>query len=231
MYRIKNWNEHYENNRSRTVKDLAWVPIPNRHDGEAYSRLMVHKDAAMIFTTWILLLQVASRCHPRGSLLTSSCQPHNPESLAIKTRGKVEWFEKSIPFLVQIGWLEQERQEGVSVLTASCQSGDEEGTERRNRTEPDQQVLDFVEKWNSTVFSKCLQITDKRIVSIKSRLKDGFFSENWVECLDKIKTSDFCLGKNKTGWRADIDWFLRPDTCVKIMEGKYGGQKKKESFI
>ena len=34
LYRIKNWDERYENNRSRRVKDLQWVPTPNHHDGD-----------------------------------------------------------------------------------------------------------------------------------------------------------------------------------------------------
>ena len=33
--------------------------------------------------------------------------------------------------------------------------------------------------------------------------------------------SPFCLGAGSRGWKADIDWFLRPDTVTRIMEGKY----------
>ena len=192
LYRIKNWNDVYENNRSRTVKDLSWVPIPNRHDGEAYSRLMVQNDASIIFTVWILLLQVASRCHPRGSLLTSSCQPHNPESLAIKTRGKQEWFEKSIPFLVQIGWLEEERQEGVSVLTSSCQSGDEERTER---TERKKEGIEIVKKINSSMFKIPENLNTERFrktweawIEFRCKLKSVKNPSMFTEQLEKLAT-------------------------------------------
>lgn len=223
IYRIKNWNDIYENNRSRTVKDLSWVPIPNRHDGEAYSRMMIQKDAAIYFSVWILLLQVASRCQPRGTLLTSACQPHNAESLAIKTRAKLEWFEKSLPFLVQIGWLEVERQEGDSVLTASCQSGDEEG--KKEGMEGREAVMAIVDLWNSTTLPKCVDVNSRRVTSAKARLSDKFFSDNWAPAIEKIRVSKFCNGQNDRGWRADIDWFLKPDSISKIMEGKYDDKK------
>ncbi len=144
LYRIQNWEKIYENNRSRTVKDLAWVAIPNRHDGEGYSTIMAHTKAAEIFTAWILLLQVASRCQPRGSLVRDNGRPHTPQTLAIKTRGKTEWFAFALEFLssAEIGWIRCEQvterendaagcQPPDMALTVSCQSGDEE----QNRTE------------------------------------------------------------------------------------------------
>ncbi len=132
MYRIKNWNDFYENSRSRKVKDLAWVPIPNRHDGESYARLMMHKDAPVIFTVWVLLLQVASRCQNRGILMTSSGIAHTPETLSIKTRAKVDWFEKSLPFLVQIGWLEHECHDGTMTIPGNWYDSAEERKKEGN---------------------------------------------------------------------------------------------------
>jgi hypothetical protein len=139
LYRILDWEKIYENNRSRTVKDLAWVAIPNRHDGEGYSMIMAHPKAAEIFAAWILMLQVASRCQPRGSLVRDNGRPHTPQSLALKTRAKAEWFVTALQVLSsdEIGWIEcEEMPENigdaphchppVSVPTAACQSGDEE---------------------------------------------------------------------------------------------------------
>jgi hypothetical protein len=137
LYRVKDWNDLYENNRSRAVKELEWVPVPNRHDGEGYSIVMEHPRAAEIYTAWHLILQVASRCQPRGSLLRPSGTPHTPASLALKTRGKAEWFELALTFLSsqEVGWLEvvevaekqpipPQRQETAIVLTSACQSAD-----------------------------------------------------------------------------------------------------------
>lgn len=151
LYRIKNWESIYENNRSRTVKDLAWVAIPNRHDGEGYSSIMAHSRSAEIFAAWILMLQVASRCQPRGSLMRDHGRPHTPQSMALKTRAKPEWFVLALELLTseEIGWIEAvELPENEALasthhppdspLTGSCQAGDyrtEQNGMEWNRTE------------------------------------------------------------------------------------------------
>ena len=60
LYKIRDWSKLFENNRSRTVERLAWVAIPNRHDGENYSALITSKDGAELFAAWCLIVQVAS---------------------------------------------------------------------------------------------------------------------------------------------------------------------------
>ena len=42
VLRVKDWNKHYENNRSRVLKKLDWLPIPNRLDNEGYIELICH---------------------------------------------------------------------------------------------------------------------------------------------------------------------------------------------
>lgn len=131
IYKIRNWNELYENNRSRTViSDLRWVKIPNRFDGEHFSAIMTHKDGAVIFASWVLLVQVASRCQPRGSLLRDNKTPHNPLSLSLKTRAPAKWFETALDYLEKhTDWLEIEElaewcQEADSQVAGGCQDGD-----------------------------------------------------------------------------------------------------------
>lgn len=142
LYSIRNWEEHYENNRSRTVKELSWVPIPNRHDGFNYAQIMAHERASEIFTAWILSVQVASRCQPRGRLLRDDGKPHDSASLAVKTRGRREWFEFGLDWLYKnTDWLDRETvatscQQPVRQLPASCQAGDEEGNGREGNSLP-----------------------------------------------------------------------------------------------
>ena len=102
---VRDWNRLYENSRSRQIEKLGWVMIPNRHDGEGYATIITHERGPEIFTAWILILQVASRCHPRGSLMKDNGQPHDSTSLALKTRGLKEWFDLAIPLLKETGWL------------------------------------------------------------------------------------------------------------------------------
>jgi hypothetical protein len=127
-YRVRNWEKHFENNRSKTVSKLSWVPIPNSHDGEGFATVISHKDAAEIFSAWILILQVASRCHPRGSLVREGGKPYDAASLALRTRGQLKWFEKAMPILLEVGWIEEfasEWHSDGSALTSGCQSTDE----------------------------------------------------------------------------------------------------------
>jgi len=146
LYSVTGWDRHFENSRSRNVQDLAWVPVPNRFDGEKYSLLMQHKQAAQLFSAWILILEVASRCNPRGTLKRSDGTPHDPASLALKTRAPAAWFELALPFFTKNRWLVSE------VITlpndaADCQPPDTRpspayqagGEERKNRTEGTEQ--------------------------------------------------------------------------------------------
>lgn len=57
--------------------------------------------------------------------------------------------------------------------------------------------------------------------------------EVWVETIQKIAASNFCRGETDRGWRATFDWLLRPDTRLKVLEGKYDNHSptKKASGI
>lgn len=209
------------------VKDLSWVPIPNKHDGERYSRLMTRKDASEIFSVWILLLQVASRCHPRGTLLRSDGKPHDSESLSIKTRAPIKWFDIALPVLMQMTWIEQvasDCQAADTVLPPSCQSGDEERKKEGTEMAPCCHDEEFVESWNQLGLPKCLELNVKRRTCLRQRMEEKFFSENWRKAMEKIKISRFCNGDNKTGWKANFDFFIRPGTVAKLMEGSYDGK-------
>ena len=67
------------------------------------------------------------------------------------------------------------------------------------------------------------KLTGKRITALKERLKD-YSVEDMKKAIDRIVVSDFCNGKGERGWKADIDFLLRPDTITKILEGKYDNQ-------
>lgn len=141
LYAIKQWDDHYENSRSRKVGDLSWVPIPNRHDGENFSAIMVHPNGAEIYAAWILILQVASRCQPRGTLLRDNGQPHTAQTLSIKTRAPAKWFSLALDFLTkETDWLDvaelaQECQHTDTQIPLDYQSSAEEQKEQKERTE------------------------------------------------------------------------------------------------
>ena len=148
LYRVTDWDAHFENNRSRDIQDLTWVPFPNKHDGDGYTELIDHPDGPSHFAAWVLIVQVASRCRPRGTLLRSAGLPHDSQSLSRMTRMKPAIFDKALPRLVEIGWLERtphlgavKPQAPAVELQAGAWNGMEwngiEGKETRGRAGPE----------------------------------------------------------------------------------------------
>lgn len=141
LYKIRDWEKHFENNRSRKVEKLRWVAIPNSHDGQYFSEIMVHPDGAMIFAAWVLIVQVASKCEPRGTLIRDDKTPHTATSMAVKCRCPATWMAVALKYLSEhTDWIESvdvttERQATATCLPPACQSGDEEGREGKERRE------------------------------------------------------------------------------------------------
>ena len=83
-------------------------------------------------------------------------------------------------------------------------------------------LIRLQEVWNEIEGIQPFQrITSKRRTAFNVRAKTTGWLDSVRQALDKIRDSDFCHGHNVRQWMADIDWFLRPDTVVKILEGKY----------
>lgn len=108
LYRIRDWGKNYENNRTRDLKKMEFVLIPNRMDGDGYTALVDHEQGAAHFGAWLAIAQVASRCEPRGTLIRSNGKPHTPESLSRITRIPAALFKEALVRLSgeEIGWLE-----------------------------------------------------------------------------------------------------------------------------
>lgn len=119
LLKIANWNELFENNRTREMKTMAWVPIPNKLDGDGYTELLDHKNGPAHYAAWMACVIIASRsaggcgipagtCVGRGTLLRSDKTPHDSWSLSRISRIPRNIFEEAIPRLLRIGWLESQ---------------------------------------------------------------------------------------------------------------------------
>mgnify|MGYP001573014906 CR=1 FL=1 len=122
---IVDWDKHYENNRTRDLKQMQWVPMPNRQDGDGYTELVDHPNGAAHFGIWCALVQVASRCDPRGTLLRDSAVPHDCDSLARMTRLPIQLWQEALPRLLSIGWIRdcEIPQEGATIPHPSAMNG------------------------------------------------------------------------------------------------------------
>jgi hypothetical protein len=112
FYRIKNWQDIYENNRTRGWKNIQWVPIPKRLSGDGYCMIMEdekgnrRKDGPAIFGTFIAIVELAADCNPRGDLLKSDGTPHTFESIGRICRIIPSLIEITILFCIDpLNWV------------------------------------------------------------------------------------------------------------------------------
>jgi hypothetical protein len=61
-------------------------------------------------------------------------------------------------------------------------------------------------------------ISEKRDKAIRAVLKDKATRELWQESIAKIAASPHHIGQNERGWRADFDWWCRPDRVLRFAE-------------
>lgn len=237
-YRIKDWDNLYENNRTRDMVKMQWLPLPNRHDSDGYTSLIDRKNGAAIYGAWVAILQVASRCAPRGSLVRDGDRPHDAQSLARMTRIPVTIIEEALTICsVECKWLEingcddgaTEPAPSPRFSAPSSHPTDEEGKGREGiegKGTAGAEPGAVVEAWNATKLPKVANMTTARTAALKARLSEPFFRDNWQEAITKVAASDFCRGATDRGnWKATFDWFITPDAAVKVIEGKYDNQK------
>jgi hypothetical protein len=121
LYRIKNWQDNYECNRTRELKSVKWIPIPVKLSGDGYSMMMDdekgnrRKEGPAMFGTFIAIIELAACCDPRGDLIKASGEPHTFESIGRICRIHPEFVEKTIAFCVNtVKWIE------IIVLDTNC---------------------------------------------------------------------------------------------------------------
>ena len=107
MYRITDWEKHFQNNRTREIKFMSWVPIPTKMDGDGFTELLDHPNGAAHYGAWITCVHVAAKSHPRGSLVRADGRPHDIDSLSRITRIQRGVLSEALPRLLSIGWLEE----------------------------------------------------------------------------------------------------------------------------
>lgn len=85
----------------------------------------------------------------------------------------------------------------------------------------------FAELYNEHCFnlSKISKLTDNRIKAINKLLKNYSYEEI-ITVFDNANNSDFLKGNNDRGWKANIDFILREDKFVNILEGRYNSKPK-----
>lgn len=126
-YRIKSWDETFENNRSRVIDRLTWVAIPNAFDGDGYVEIMQEEDGVTLLGVWDLLVRLASRVPKEsrdGRILRRGDKPHTARTIASVTRAPEAIIQRGLDYFMDLGWLEEapERQAGVTRTSGERQA-------------------------------------------------------------------------------------------------------------
>jgi hypothetical protein len=144
---VRNWDGNFENNRTRKMKHMMWVPVPNKHDGDGYTELVDRENGAAMLGSWLAILQVASKCAERGTLVRDNGTPHTPHTISRLTRLDRSDIACALELLCspEIGWLEVVDYQAVAPSchppaaesAPSCHTTDEEekGIEGNRREE------------------------------------------------------------------------------------------------
>jgi hypothetical protein len=89
---------------------------------------------------------------------------------------------------------------------------------------PEPSVHPLFEIWNDHCgklpHAKGMNATRQKLA--RSRWKENSDKSYWTGVVLRIARSPFCRGEiGKSQWVASFDWFLKPDTHYKVIEGKY----------
>lgn len=108
MWRIKNWDQHFENNKSREVVDARWVPMTNKQDGDGYLSLISSTDGYACYGAFVAIVLLASKCKPRGDLRQSNGVAHSIETIARKVHFPAALIQKTITRCCEpsVDWIE-----------------------------------------------------------------------------------------------------------------------------
>lgn len=85
-----------------------------------------------------------------------------------------------------------------------------------------------IKKWNELGLSKIISIKNNRLKLLKARINE-YSLEEVIKAIEMINDCNFLKGQNNRNWIVDIDWFLKPNNFVKVLEGKYLNKDKKQT--
>lgn len=139
MWRIKNWDAHFENNKSREVESARWVPIKNKQDGDGYLTLLDFEDGPACYGAFVAMVLLASKCSPRGELRQSNWVPHSVETISRKVHMPVTLIQRAIKHCCNptVDWMEAIPTEQDGLFAGSpSRKAPERHSERQAPEEP-----------------------------------------------------------------------------------------------
>lgn len=100
-----------------------------------------------------------------------------------------------------------------------------------NRKEKEDKRIEVKEIYNEYCpnLPQVQKLTEKREKAIDKFLKE-FTKEQFIEICKIANSTDFLIGKNDNGWKADFDFLMRTDKATNVLEGKYNSSKSENGI-
>jgi len=231
IYRIKDWKELFEKNRTKELKHMFWVPIPNKQDGDGYTELVTeHENGPGHYAVWIAVVLIGSKCDPRGTLLRDGQHPHTPQTVARKSRLPAGLIKEAFPRLLDIGWLEliEISQHDAEISQLASQGGEDStvekiGEEESFRTADDADVprkafsqMSVAEK-RSALWQECLRQSGESVEGAEVLLKaySRFEHHDGIRNVRSLKEGWLDVTLDKAFVKADQEAIIR-DTLLEV---------------
>lgn len=138
-------------------------------------------------------------------------------------------YRTSDLYAVQADCTENAKNESKSVqVTLTKNKLIEVNKEIKNKEKGEMQTFISLYHEICNTLPRVKSITDKREKAIQKIIKK-YSLEEIKEVFTKTQESDFLQGRNDRKWKADLDFILREDKFINILEGKYDGKAKSVS--
>ena len=90
---------------------------------------------------------------------------------------------------------------------------------------------DLMDLWNAHAderLPRCRALTAARQRAARARLREWPDDKHWRGFIAAINRDEWALGLRNNpkypGWKADFDWFIKPASIVRFIEGRFGGK-------
>jgi hypothetical protein len=113
LYQIVNWNENFENNGSRKIRNCLYVCIPNKFGGHGLTAVLNSGpgiEGQAVYGTWHLIVEYCSKQRsPRDGYLTADGKKDGVRlcvaELARMFKAPAEHVRRTLQVVRSVGWL------------------------------------------------------------------------------------------------------------------------------
>lgn len=131
---------------------------------------------------------------------------------------------------------EYEYENDNEIIERDRVSGEEEGTEKEAAPQPavsvgypckPADVQCVVEAWNSLNLQRVRKVpaSDSKVGRmLRSRIRE-YGVETVLEAVEKVRASDFLMGRTGSKWSITLEWFSRPNNFPKVIDGNYDNKR------